>query len=205
MIWSARIGLVKKLALIAMFCGGLVTAIAGILRCTFVLLDRPDGPQLAGEWSCRESFIAVFISNIPVMYPIVHKFINHVRQTVYTYSYSRSRTGMKSGGDGNGTGTGMQGSKGYKLSSVSMKGRKKEKFKHPLSLPGDTFYERFGSEEEIIGIDGKIMTHTSGEKTSSREDEKHVANGIQMTREWEVASSKDLNEHPPEGYHAHPA
>lgn len=31
----------------------------------------PKGAQQAGSWSCRESFIATCVSNIPVIYPII--------------------------------------------------------------------------------------------------------------------------------------
>jgi hypothetical protein len=73
MIWNARISKVKKAGLGVMFCGGLITAIFGGLRCGYVLQNSPEGAQLAGEWSCRESFVAVFISNIPVLFPILHQ------------------------------------------------------------------------------------------------------------------------------------
>jgi hypothetical protein len=186
MVWSARISPLKKLALIGMFCGGLITAVAGILRCTFILLDRPDGPQLAGEWSCRESFIAVFISNIPVLYPILHKFFKHVKETAYSHSRSRSRSARdgKSPGVTNTTG----GSRSYKLSTLSKPSKKKEKFKHPLSLPGETFYERFGSEEEIIGADGKTPGRSSAEKSDVEVRNKVMGSGddIVVTREWQV-------------------
>lgn len=195
MVWSARISPIKKVALIGMFCGGLITAVAGILRCTFILLDRPDGPQLAGEWSCRESFIAVFISNIPVMYPIVHKFFKHVKETAY--SGSRSRTDGKSPGNTNSKGS-------YKLSTLSKPSRKKEKFKHPLSLPGETFYERFGSEEEIIG-DGTTKTRTSNEKNDVEAKAKDVEEGVAVTREWEVQNQgreEKTRSHRQEDFHA---
>lgn len=183
MVWSARISPFKKLALIGMFCGGLITAVAGILRCTFVLLNRPDGPQLAGEWSCRESFIAVFISNIPVIYPLVYRLFKRVRNATSSHSRSRSKgSGLRGTGQ---TGTGA--SKSYKLSTLSGKAKKKDKFKHPLSLPGDTFYERYGSEEEIIGSDGKPITRrTSDEKSGAEVSAKSVGDDIMVTREWEV-------------------
>ncbi|KAF1962856.1 hypothetical protein CC80DRAFT_461235 [Byssothecium circinans] len=184
MVWSARIPMLTKLALVGMFCGGLLTAVFGILRCIFVLLDRPDGPVLTGEWSCRESFVAVFISNLPVMYSIVHTFFKHVKKTTFSQSRSRSRNLGKS--DGNETSTNAE--KGYKLSTI-IASRKKEKFKHPLSLPGETFYERFGSEEEIVGMDGVL--HNEKEKSSSGSDGSHGPTGptmgeVLVTREWDV-------------------
>jgi hypothetical protein len=158
-----------------MFCGGLITAVAGILRCTFVLLDRPDGPQLAGEWSCRESFIAVFISN-------------------------SGQLGKSSEGDSS--------SRAYKLSSLSKPSKKKDKFKHPLSLPGETFYERFGSEEEIVGTNGGTRTSSPREKQGDVEvGTKSLGGDIMVTRQWQVDnhSHSDLHAEGTQrsGFHAH--
>ncbi|KAF2639321.1 hypothetical protein P280DRAFT_375540, partial [Massarina eburnea CBS 473.64] len=145
MVWSARIPPLTKVALVGMFCGGFLTAIFGILRCVFVLLDRPNGPQLTGEWSCRESFVAVFISNLPVLYPIAHQMLKRMKDTAYSHSRSRSRNVLGGGkSDPNGSTTNQDGSQGYKMNTIKAS-RKKKDFKHPLSLPGETFYERFGS------------------------------------------------------------
>lgn len=38
----------------------------------------PAGAQQAGSWSCRESFIAVCVSNIPVVYPTVARIYHRM-------------------------------------------------------------------------------------------------------------------------------
>ncbi|KAK4246043.1 hypothetical protein C7999DRAFT_33596 [Corynascus novoguineensis] len=147
MVWSARISTTKKLGLCVMFCGGLITAVFGGLRCGYVLADTRDGPQLAGEWSCRESFVAVFVTNFPVLFPIIHRAIR-----ANSTRFGGSSSGGPSGKDKTPGGT-KSSSSGLKLTTISRK-NKKRNFKHPLSLPADTMYTRFGSEEEIIGGDG---------------------------------------------------
>lgn len=71
--WSGMlaIGGVKKLGLGVMFYGAIIAAIFGSLRCSFVFENSSQSPQLAGEWSCRESLVAVFILNAPVLFPIL--------------------------------------------------------------------------------------------------------------------------------------
>ncbi|KAF2871467.1 hypothetical protein BDV95DRAFT_457558, partial [Massariosphaeria phaeospora] len=71
MVWSARIPLARKFLLMSMFCGGLINAVVGIIRVAFCLLGRTD----SGGWSCRELFIATFITNIPVMYAPLYKLL----------------------------------------------------------------------------------------------------------------------------------
>jgi hypothetical protein len=143
MIWSARIAFPKKLGLCVMFCGGLITAVFGGLRCGYVLGDGKNGPQLAGEWSCRESFVAIFITNFPILFPILHRALRRANTKFSSYGPSSSKDKTPGGGD-------TKSSSGFKLSTVSKKDQKRNKYKHPLSLPAETFYERFGSEEDII-------------------------------------------------------
>ncbi|KAF2199027.1 hypothetical protein GQ43DRAFT_450569 [Delitschia confertaspora ATCC 74209] len=175
MVWNAHISVGKKLALMAMFCGGILTTVAGILRCTFVLLDRPDGPQQAGEWSCRESFIAVFVSNIPILYPIVFRFFKHVSGLTTGLSHGRTSEGTEN--------------KSYKLSTLSRASRKK-KFKHPLSLPGETFYERYGSEEEIVKSQQLNQIQEEGEEKDKSKILSAPLDDITVTTTFRVQSQE---------------
>ncbi|OIW30387.1 hypothetical protein CONLIGDRAFT_681156 [Coniochaeta ligniaria NRRL 30616] len=176
MIWSARISMTKKVGLLVMFSGGLITAVFGGLRCGYILQNSPQGPKLTGEWSCRESFVAVFISNFPVLFPFLHR------------AWLRSRLGSSSGrghssAGGLTPGAGNTKSSGgaIKLSTMGGKaggGKKGKKYMHPLSLPGETFYDRFGSEEEII----------EGKDGADKKDGPKAEEDINVTTEWRVQS-----------------
>jgi len=72
------------------------------------------------------------------------------------------------------------------MSTLSKPSRKKDKFKHPLSLPGETFYERFGSEEDIMGLDGKLHTNTEGGKGLAQLRVKPSTDDIMVTREFNI-------------------
>jgi hypothetical protein len=190
MVWSARISVTKKSGLFVMFSGGMITAVFGGLRCGYVLQDNVQGPALAGQWSCRESFVAVFISNFPILFPFLLRSI-------------RSRFG--SSGQSNDAltpaGGNTKASGRYKLSSMPG-GNKTKKFKHPLSIPGDTVYDRFGSEEEIMDAkDG------ANKKIGPIEEEDP---DIKVTTEWHVQSqqvddealTREKRERVTAGYHA---
>ncbi|KAL6718197.1 hypothetical protein ACLMJK_004285 [Lecanora helva] len=69
MVIKARLPTKKKLGLIAMFMGGILTTIAGILRCALIITAGSNGARQAGSWSVRESFIAVCVTNVPMIYP----------------------------------------------------------------------------------------------------------------------------------------
>ncbi|PHH79794.1 hypothetical protein CDD80_3787 [Ophiocordyceps camponoti-rufipedis] len=72
MVWRTRISMRKKIGLMAMFGGGILTIIMGALRCGFILFDGDVG-GVAARWSDREVFVATILSTIPVLLPIVRQ------------------------------------------------------------------------------------------------------------------------------------
>jgi hypothetical protein len=116
-----------------------------------------------------------------MLYPIVYKALNSVKTSVYSHSRSRSLGGLDA------TDKGKNGAR-FKLGTLSGSSKKKEKFKHPLSLPGDTLYTRFGSEEEIIGSDSEGKnTKTDGKRQSNVPYNPFPK--VTVTREVEVRNS----------------
>ncbi|KAG5795975.1 hypothetical protein H9Q69_004987 [Fusarium xylarioides] len=139
-VWNARVSGGRKISLILIFCGGLITAVFGGLRCGYVLRGGVNGPQQAGEWSCRESFVAMIITNLPVMAPFIKRGLKNVY--VEYVGYKRSQT--------DGTPQVGEGGKGVELTTIGGKRSNKNLFRHPLSLPAETYAEQHGSQERII-------------------------------------------------------
>lgn len=172
MLYATKMVPAKKFGLGLMFCGGIFTTVAGLLRCILILTSGVSGPQQAGEWSCRESFLAVFISNIPFIVPVINGM--HSRLTTR-------------GSDGK-----------YESHTLRTFGssKKGKRFNHPLSIPQDTVmdrtvYERYGSNEMIVGPDG-------GDRATSTKSGDTLDNGlggkgdsIQITTEWDVESRQE--------------
>lgn len=85
----------------------------------------------AGEWSIRESFIAVIVNNLPMLYTLYQRI-----QQFGSSSFSRSND-----------------KKNYQLGSYKtgnssrIGGKRAKKFRHPLSMPNDT---AMGSDERIV-------------------------------------------------------
>jgi hypothetical protein len=158
----------KKIGLVVMFSGGIITAIFGGLRCGFILQDSPEGPQLAGEWSCRESFVAVLISNIPVLFPLALQGFKHIKDAT-----------TKSSSRGNSKGSSLS----YKLTSLVTIGAKDKKdrgrFRHPLSLPDETRYARATSEEDILDPE-------QGQQNLWQDAQPNVQGEINVKKEWQI-------------------
>ncbi|KAI4096053.1 MAG: hypothetical protein LQ339_007069 [Xanthoria mediterranea] len=135
MIWQSRLATKKKWVLSVMFSGGLLVTAAGILRCVLILTAGASGAAQAGQWSIRESFIAVIVGNLPMLYTLVQRI-----QQYGSGSFNRSND-----------------KKSYPLGSYKtggssrMGGKKAKKFQHPLSMPNDTAMD---SDERIV-VDSK--------------------------------------------------
>ncbi|KAL8895330.1 MAG: hypothetical protein Q9192_003707 [Flavoplaca navasiana] len=127
--------LTKKWVLSIMFSGGLLVTAAGILRCVLILTAGASGAAQAGQWAIRETFIAVVVGNLPMLYTLWQRLAQ-----LGTNSFSRSSD-----------------KKSYPLGSYRtggssrLGGKKPKKFLHPLSVPNDTAMD---SDERIV-VDSK--------------------------------------------------
>lgn len=97
-----------------------------------------NGASQAGSWACRETFVAVIIGNIPMIYPVVRR----VARRANGYLISSRR--------------GDQSSLAYPLSEdqnntdKSAQNRRR-KFRHPLSIPGDSMWiNTVNNDEQMI-------------------------------------------------------
>ncbi|CRL29225.1 unnamed protein product [Penicillium camemberti] len=132
MLVKARLKWREKLELLVLFSGGLFVMMAGILRCVLILTAGANGAQQAGSWACRETFVAVVIGNIPMIYPLVRRFTRRAGL------YISSRGGSES-------------YPGYHLSEADTGGySRRKKFRHPLSIPGDTQWNTISDEQMIL-------------------------------------------------------
>lgn len=110
----------------------------GILRCALILLDPVNGAQQAGSWAVRETFVAVVIDNLPMIYPLCRQVVQNVEDGLANHYTRRSR--LPAAGYSNGS-YGMQEPK-----------ERKSKFVHPLSMRNATFSdsaEGFASPNKI--------------------------------------------------------
>ncbi|AEO71943.1 uncharacterized protein THITE_2029799, partial [Thermothielavioides terrestris NRRL 8126] len=70
MLWQASLKPLKKAALMLVFSGGVLVIACAILRCVMIFTDPVNGAQLAGSWAVRETFIAVVVANLPILFQV---------------------------------------------------------------------------------------------------------------------------------------
>ncbi|EXJ81491.1 hypothetical protein A1O3_07784 [Capronia epimyces CBS 606.96] len=92
-LWKADVPLVKKLSLIGIFGGAVFVMAAGILRAALVIKDPVGGAQQAGSWAVRETFVAVVVSNLPMVYQGLRALTKAAATSSVFSRMSRSRLG----------------------------------------------------------------------------------------------------------------
>ncbi|KAL8868865.1 MAG: hypothetical protein Q9174_004703 [Haloplaca sp. 1 TL-2023] len=179
MIWGSRLSLKRKWVLSVMFSGGILVMVAGILRCVLILTSGKNGPQQAGEWSIRESFIAVVVGNLPMLYTLFQR-IQHYGQETLTKSSERKSYQLGS----------------HRTGNSSRVGKKGKKFHHPLSMPNDSAMD---SDERIVvaskqeqGL-GSMAVADRGSANYSGQDVPGSDPGIRVQTELRVESSSGRN------------
>jgi len=92
LLWKAEVPMVKKLSLIFIFSGAIFVMAAGILRAALVIEDPVGGAQAAGSWAVRETFVAVVVCNLPLVYQGMRR-LTKTAQVSGLFSRSASRMG----------------------------------------------------------------------------------------------------------------
>ncbi|KAL8944129.1 MAG: hypothetical protein Q9216_000634 [Gyalolechia sp. 2 TL-2023] len=153
-----------------MFSGGVLITVFGLLRCILILTSGENGPQQAGEWSIRESFVAVIVGNLPMLYTLFQRLQQRPK------SWNKSNEKKRS----------------YPLNSYRTGGssKKAKKFHHPLSMPNDTAMD---SDERIV-IEPKQDQESTGKSGGGHPgyhqgDERNQDNGIRVQTDLHVESS----------------
>lgn len=86
-----------------LFSGGIFVTMAGILRCILILTNPITGAQQAGSWACRETFVAVVTTNLPMVFPLIRRCVSPFMRSVRSGLSSKNKSNNKSAGVG-GTG-----------------------------------------------------------------------------------------------------
>ncbi|KAH7626048.1 FAD binding domain-containing protein [Sordaria sp. MPI-SDFR-AT-0083] len=107
MIWKSNLPWSNKLVLLVMFSGGFIEMAFGILRCVSILTVGNTDPAQSGYWSVRESFVSFVLTNLPMIYPLFKRLVDHVvysltdwsrKDDTATDNHNTNNTSFKSNG-----------------------------------------------------------------------------------------------------------
>ncbi|CAJ2500325.1 Uu.00g031780.m01.CDS01 [Anthostomella pinea] len=73
LLWKVNIGLRTKASLMLLFSGAVFIIAAGTVRAIVILSAGPNGAVMGSEWACREIFVAIVVTNLPIIQPLMRK------------------------------------------------------------------------------------------------------------------------------------
>ncbi|KAI0857448.1 hypothetical protein F4860DRAFT_517902 [Xylaria cubensis] len=101
MLWGTSLKLIKKIASSVVLGAGIFVLVSATLKTVFVIVDPVNGAQLAGEWGTREAFVAVFTTNLPMIFPLIKNWISPIfGSSLWSTQKSSSREGAQTIGGG---------------------------------------------------------------------------------------------------------
>ncbi|KKA25460.1 hypothetical protein T310_0484 [Rasamsonia emersonii CBS 393.64] len=118
------------ITLMALFSGAAFVIMAGIIRAVVILKSGPDGAVAGSQWACRETFVSIVVSNLPIIQPLIRKGAVKIGLSALFSSYVRTsqKNPLSS----------KEHQSGHEL---------RKRNPHPLSIPKGTAW---GSDEHIL-------------------------------------------------------
>lgn len=169
-IYRAHLDIKRKISLMILFSGGWIVISFGILRCVTLVTVGPTEPSESGQWSVRESFLAVLVSNAPMVFPLVKRWSCAAMGIVSTTrknskgsfpldDFSKSRQSKRT------------------VERSHERTSREHRIMHPLSIPNDTAW---GSDDAIITV--------NKETNENLQEDESGATALEVVSETSVES-----------------
>jgi hypothetical protein len=164
-----------------------------MVLCTDIETDIKSGPNGAvsgSKWACRETFVSVVLSNLPIIVPLIRSAASKIGISVLFSTIGRP-------------------SKSQPLSSKRDTGHELQKrsgHRHPLSIPGGTAWD---SDEHILAQeDGtNVSSESSVKRNKYREqrpsEDDGFAKQITVVQETVIRSDPARDQSMPSSPHEH--
>ncbi|KAH7142647.1 hypothetical protein B0J13DRAFT_636189 [Dactylonectria estremocensis] len=73
LLWGVNIGLRRRLTLMLLFSGAIFVIMAGTIRAVVIITSGPEGALSGSSWACRETFVAIVVTNLPILQPLMRR------------------------------------------------------------------------------------------------------------------------------------
>ncbi|KAL4739820.1 hypothetical protein BDV11DRAFT_215001 [Aspergillus similis] len=167
LLWTVKIGTRRKITLMGLFSGAIFIGVAGIIRAVIIITSGPNGAIEGSKWACRESFVSIVVSNLPIIQPLIRRGASKIGLSgLFSNSGGKESSYNYAGGRRKGTSRRREGD--YPLTSVTGTGTgtvtgtgtgigksKSERKRDRLRFGSVHQTETAGSDEEVlVGVGG---------------------------------------------------
>ncbi|KAI1466475.1 uncharacterized protein F4812DRAFT_465724 [Daldinia caldariorum] len=81
MLWKINITRWRKFVLISLFSGAIWSMMMGLIRAVIILQGGPNAVGSGSVWACRETFVAIVVTNLPILQPLFRECIKRLRSS----------------------------------------------------------------------------------------------------------------------------
>ncbi|KAI4613390.1 uncharacterized protein J4E87_009857 [Alternaria ethzedia] len=75
MLWKSRLRTYKKIAAMLVLGAGMLVIVCAILKSIYLITDPLNSAELTASWGTRETFIAIFTTNLPMIFPLLKNWL----------------------------------------------------------------------------------------------------------------------------------
>ncbi|EPS29426.1 hypothetical protein PDE_04375 [Penicillium oxalicum 114-2] len=93
LLWQVKISMKQKIPLMGLFSGAAFVITASIIRAVMITTAGREGAVAGSKWACRETFVSIIVSNLPIIQPLIRKGFKKIG-----LSQLFSSSGKQSGG-----------------------------------------------------------------------------------------------------------
>ncbi|PYI09263.1 hypothetical protein BO78DRAFT_439447 [Aspergillus sclerotiicarbonarius CBS 121057] len=90
LLWAVKIGIRQKITLMGLFSSAAFIIMAGIIRAVTIMTSGPNGAISGSQWACRETFVSIIVSNLPIIQPLIRKGAGKIGLSVLFSSRGQS-------------------------------------------------------------------------------------------------------------------
>ncbi|KAI1415134.1 hypothetical protein F5Y13DRAFT_187237 [Hypoxylon sp. FL1857] len=96
LLWKVNISCRRKIVLISLFSGAIFSIGMSIIRADVIMRGGPDVVVYGSLWACRETFVAIVVTNLPILHPLFKKCAERLGLgSIGVSCTSSSRSGSK--------------------------------------------------------------------------------------------------------------
>ncbi|KGO65639.1 hypothetical protein PITC_007570 [Penicillium italicum] len=78
LLWTVNINLKRKIPLMFLFSCAIFVMMAGVIRAVTITRSGPNGAESGSKWACREIFVSIVVSNLPIIQPLIRRIFKKI-------------------------------------------------------------------------------------------------------------------------------
>ncbi|KAL1794561.1 hypothetical protein ACET3X_006377 [Alternaria dauci] len=147
MLWKSSLKMYDKIAAMTVLGAGMLVIVCAIVKSFYLISDTANSAEHTASWGSRETFVAIFTTNLPMIFPLLRKWFGpFLSSTIRSSNVDQKKPPPGSGFRTIGGGFGNGGERGVRVSRTTR--HRAHHISTNLTLQNDS-EERILNEEDL--------------------------------------------------------